>query len=151
MRKLFFVIIAFSFLNSISAYAQRADFIGYYAQYKETNDDTDVHILISLDSVTEIRAIKTNRDRDMWMEIKSGSWIIREHDTVKQDYWITLLFDNGSSKDLHFKPTYPTFPPPKWMQPSSYIIDIGDYRLQKIRGKDGFNNRVRNNINSRKM
>ncbi len=102
-------------------------------QPKEYIDDTDVHILMSIDSVTEIRAVKTKKDRDMWMQIKSGSWVIKKYDTVKNDYWLTLHFNDGHSKDLHFIPGYETFPAPSWMKPISYEIQMGDAILQKVR------------------
>jgi hypothetical protein len=144
-------LVAFLLLGCISACAQRAEFIGYYVQLRETPDDTDVHILVSLDSVKEIKAKKIKGDRDLWMQVKSGEWIIKSADTVKDEYWLTLLFRDGTQEDIQFIPLYEAFPAPKWMKPIRYEVRIGNAVFYKERGKGGMTDRIRNNINSRKM
>lgn len=99
-----------------------------------SNEDTSVRVFISYDSVKLVSTTRI-RNSDMWLQLKCGTWAIKSYNPDGGSYTITFRFNNGTSEDVMFKPSYlerfsEPLPPPDF-----YTLYIGYMDFEKIFGK----------------
>lgn len=136
MKSLMIVILVFL---CPAAHAQRSLLIGDYDN--GSGNDTSKYIYLSRDSVKEVNTTRIKKGKDMWLQIKCGTWVITKYDP-NNGYLVTFSFNDGTAKDVVFHLSYNSRPLNDSTPPDGYSLEIDYQRYTNVHGKNGLISKI---------